>query len=76
MVALLAAGEHSGLDEHGEVLGDVLLAGAELVGERRHAQLLFAEQVEHADAERVTEGAEAAGDQLGEVFGQGVREAS
>ena len=52
------------------MLGDVLLAGAELLGKRGHAQLLVAEQVEDAHPERVAEGAEAAGDQLGEVFGE------
>ena len=50
VVALLAPGEHAGVDEHGEVLRDVLLAGAELRRRACYAQLLFAEQVEHADA--------------------------
>ena len=72
VVAVLAAGEHAGVDEHGEVLGDVLLAGVELLGERVDAQLAVAEQVEHADAQRLAERAEAAGDQLGEVFGKRV----
>src|SRR5262245_28125886 len=72
VVAAFAAGEHPGVDEHGEVLRDVLLAGAELLGEGRDAQLFVPEQVEDAHAQRVAEGAEAAGDQLGQVFGQRV----
>src|SRR5262245_7452929 len=70
--AVLAPGEHAGVDEHREVFGDVLLAGAEPVRERGHAQLLVAEQVEHAHAERLAQRPEAAGDQVGELFGERV----
>ena len=70
VVALLAAGDHPGVGEHGQVLGDVLLAGAELLGERVDAQLAVAQQVEDAHPGRVAERAEAAGDQLGQVLGE------
>jgi hypothetical protein len=68
MGAVLATGEHPCVYQHGEVLGDVLLAGAELLREHGHAELLVTEQVEDAHPERVAEGAEAAGDQFGEIF--------
>ena len=55
------------------MLRDVLLRRTELICELVDAGLAVAEQVEQADAHRLGDRAEAAGDQLGEVFGQRVR---
>ena len=56
------------------MLGDVLLPGLEPFGELVHAQLAVPKQVEDPDAHRLPDGAEAAGDQVGEVLGQGMWE--
>ena len=69
---LLAAAEDADLGQHLEVLGDVLLRGAEGLGQLVDARLAFAQPVEQLDPHRLTEHAEAARDQLDEVIGKGV----
>ena len=50
-----------------EVLGDVLLRGAERLGQLVDGRLAVAQPVEQPDPHRLADHAEAAGDQLGEV---------
>ena len=70
VVALLAAAEDAGVGEHGEVLGDVLLRGADRLGELADGGLAVAEPVEQLDPHRLADRAEAAGDQLDQVIGK------
>ena len=67
--ALLAAGDEALGEESREVLGDVLLRGAERLGQLADRGLVaVAQEVENSQPGRVGEGSEAAGDQLGGVW--------
>ena len=71
--SLLAAGDEALGPQRGEVLGDVLLGGAERLGQLPDRGLLAAaQQVEDPQPGRVGEGAEAAGDQLGGIVVSGL----
>jgi hypothetical protein len=70
--AALATGDEALGMEGGEVLGDVLLGGAEGVGDLPHRRLLMGAQVvEDPQTRRVGQGAEAARDQLRRVRVEG-----
>jgi len=71
---LLAPGERPGFDEHAQMLRDVLLARTEFGGDRPDAQLAVSQHIDDPHPEWVGERAEAAGDQLGELVGKGVRQ--
>ena len=73
-VAVLLAADDAGLGEHADVLGDVLLRGAERLGELVDGQRPVAQRVEQADAHRLADDAEALRDQLDERLRKRVRE--
>ena len=65
-VAVLLPGDDAGLGEHADVLGDVLLRGAERLGELVDGQGPVAQRVEQADAHGLADDPEALGDELDE----------
>ena len=66
MRPLAAPRDDSGLRQQSEVLGDILLRGAEVGGQLVHARLAVPQAVEQPDAHRLSDHAKAAGDQLDE----------
>ncbi len=73
-VALLAPPDDAGLEQNGEMLGHVLLRSAGGRDELGHAGLLVAQPVEQAEPRRLGDRSQAMGDQLGQLFGNGVWE--
>ena len=69
----LSAAENPGLVEDTEMLGDVLLRGAEALGQLRDARLAVAETLEDPDPHRLTDDAEAPRDQLDDGRGERIR---
>src|SRR5687767_6952449 len=53
--SLLAAAEHAALGKDSEMLGDVLLGGAERRAQLVHARLALAQAVEEADPHRLAD---------------------
>ena len=73
MVALLGAGDHPGGVEDAEVLGDVLLRGAERLLQLADGRVALAQAIEQLDSHRLAEDAEALGDELDQRLGKRVR---
>ncbi len=68
-----AAADDAGVEEHAQVLGDVLLAGSRCGDELADAGLAVQKLLDEPDAEWIAEGAEALRDQLDEWLGERVR---
>jgi hypothetical protein len=72
VVADLPPSDDPRLQQHTEVLGNVLLRRIDAFAQLLHTRLPLPEQVEQLDSRRVGEHAEAARDQLDQVIGKGV----
>jgi hypothetical protein len=74
VVAFLAPPDDAGIGQHGQVLGNVLLGGRQRRRQLAHRRFAVAEPVEQLDPHGLADHTEAAGDQLDQVVGEGVRE--
>ena len=70
---LFSATDDAGVEEHSEVLGDVLLSGARRCDELPDAGFAFHQLLDESDAEGVAEGTEALRDQLDDRLGKRMR---
>src|SRR5207247_1802515 len=73
VIALLAPAEDANIGQHGEVLGDVLLRGRQRLRQLADRRFAVTEPVEQPDTHRLADHTEAAGDQLHQVIGEGMR---
>jgi hypothetical protein len=71
--ALFSAADDAGVEEHSEVLGDVLLASPGDCDELPDAGLAFHQLLDESDAKGVAEGTEALRDQLDDRLGKRMR---
>src|ERR1035438_2369797 len=70
VVAVLGAGDHAGGMQDAEVLGDVLLGGAERLLELSDRRLTLPQAVQELDPHRLAEHPEALGDELDQRLGK------
>jgi hypothetical protein len=73
VVAGFGAADHAGAVEDAEVLGDVLLGGAQCLLELSDGRRSFAEAIEQLDAHRLAEHAKTLCDELDQRLGKRVR---